>query len=372
MNNIVVVAFITGLTAGGLSCFAVQGGLLSGSIAQKVEATARARDGSAAFRKKKKKPAAIKIRPAEMIRPILLFLAAKLLAYTILGFLLGWLGSVFSFSPSVKGFIQLAVGIFLVGNALRMLNVHPIFRYFSFEPPSRLTRYIRQVSKQDNNWLTPIFLGALTVLIPCGVTQSMMAVAIGTGSPWLGAVIMLAFVLGTSPTFAGISWLVTSLSGIFQKYFYRIVAVFVLLLGLYTMNGGLSLVGSPVTLAKILRAFQSDQLASAYSYNGTGSDINAAGSSVPTVGGNVAQINVLTSGYSPNNLLLPANQPIELHLVTNKTISCTRAFVIPAMNIQEILPATGEKIVNIPAQAAGTTLDFMCSMGMYTGLIQFK
>ncbi len=39
MNNLVLVAFLTGLTAGGLSCFAVQGGLLTGSIAQQVETT---------------------------------------------------------------------------------------------------------------------------------------------------------------------------------------------------------------------------------------------------------------------------------------------------------------------------------------------
>jgi sulfite exporter TauE/SafE len=372
MNNIVVVAFITGLTAGGLSCFAVQGGLLSGSIAQRVEATSRERDRGAATRKKKKRHSDVKTRPAEMIQPIMLFMAAKLLAYTMLGFLLGWSGSMFSFSPTVKGFIQLAVGVFLVGNALRMLNVHPVFRYFSFEPPSWLTRYIRQVSKQDNTWLTPLFLGALTVLIPCGVTQSMMAVAIGTGSPWLGAVIMFAFILGTSPTFIGISWLVTSLSGVFQKYFNKIVAVFVLLLGLYAMRSGLSLAGSPVTLAKILRTFQPDQIASVYSSDGPSSNVSAAGSSVPLEGGNVAKINATNIGYSPYNLILPANQLIELHLVTNKTIACTRAFVIPAMNIQEILPATGERIVNIPAQAAGTTMDFMCSMGMYTGLIEFK
>ncbi len=32
------------------------------------------------------------------------------------------------------------------------------------------------------------FPGALTVLIPCGVTQAMMAVALATGNPLQGAV----------------------------------------------------------------------------------------------------------------------------------------------------------------------------------------
>ena len=33
----IVLAFITGLTTGGLSCLAVQGGLLAGSIASEIE-----------------------------------------------------------------------------------------------------------------------------------------------------------------------------------------------------------------------------------------------------------------------------------------------------------------------------------------------
>ncbi|MGB3217969.1 MAG: hypothetical protein WBV59_02345 [Anaerolineae bacterium] len=33
----IILAFITGLTTGGLSCLAVQGGLLAGSIASEVE-----------------------------------------------------------------------------------------------------------------------------------------------------------------------------------------------------------------------------------------------------------------------------------------------------------------------------------------------
>ena len=62
----------------------------------------------------------------------------------------------------------------MIGNALRMFNVHPIFRYFSVEPPKFITRYIRRTAKGTDT-ATPLFLGALTVFIPCGVTQAMMA-----------------------------------------------------------------------------------------------------------------------------------------------------------------------------------------------------
>jgi len=381
MENLIFIAFITGLTAGGLSCFAVQGGLLSGSIAQQVEARLRAKGAQPAMQKGR---SGVNLAPqAGMIQPILLFMVAKLVAYTALGFVLGLLGSMFTFSPFMMGLIQLLVAIFLIGNALRMFNVHPIFRYFSFEPPSQVTRYVRRVSKHGARWVTPLFLGALTVLLPCGVTQSIMAVAVGTASPWLGAVIMFAFILGTGPTFVAIAWVATNLGGMFQKYFYNVVTMMVLALGLYTLNGGLTLMGSPISASKLQRTLQGQQAAPAQAAPdpATFSPLPAAGGAgaplgvapaAPSSASNVAQILVENSGYSPETLVLPANQDIELHLVTNNTHSCSRAFVIPALGIQEILPETGEKVVTIPAQASGTSIDFMCSMGMFTGVVQFK
>jgi sulfite exporter TauE/SafE len=50
--------------------------------------------------------------------------------------------------------------------------------------------------------LAPALLGVATVLLPCGVTLSVEALALATGSPWRGAAIMAVFVVGTSPLFA--------------------------------------------------------------------------------------------------------------------------------------------------------------------------
>jgi sulfite exporter TauE/SafE len=365
MENVILVAFITGLTAGGLSCYAVQGGLLSGTIAQRMETDLPIKENSAAPRRKNAQPAHKGLQ-AGMIQPILQFMAAKLIAYTILGFFLGWIGSLFTFSPMLQGAIQLAIGIFLMGNALRMLNVHPIFRYFSFEPPSQFTRHIRRVSKQDD-WITPVYLGALTVLIPCGVTQSMMAVAIVSGDPALGAAIMFAFVLGTSPAFIGVSWLATSLGSLFQRYFYRVVAVIVLVMGLVGVNAGLTLMGSPISASKVAQAFRPEEPVDPV-FEGFSSN----SSERVIVSGDQVRINVVNEGYSPNHITLPADQSIEVRLVTENTYSCARAFVIPELDVMEMLPETGETVIKIPAQKSGKKMDFMCSMGMYTGIFEFK
>jgi len=73
----------------------------------------------------------------------------------------------------------------------------------------------------------------------------------------------------------------------------------------------------------------------------------------------------LGGGYEPTLLPARANEPVRLNLVTENMYSCTRAFVIPALGIQQILPATGTVTLDLPPQPPGTVLRFTCSMGMY-------
>jgi sulfite exporter TauE/SafE len=258
----------------------------------------------------------------------------------------------------IRAMLMIAIGIFMIGNALRMFNVHPFFRYFSIEPPKFITRYIRRTAKGTDTF-TPLFLGALTVFIPCGITQAMMATALGTGSAVMGAALMFAFILGTSPVFFIIAYLTTELGARLEKFFMRFVATVVLILGLVTMNGGLNLIGSPLSLQNLTRGL-----------------LPPVSQSVPvttpisSAGGLV--LNVENNGYFPQTLRAVANTPIVLNLVTDKTYSCARDFVIPELNFYQLLPESGTVTVDIPAQAAGTKLFFTCSMGMYTGQIVFE
>lgn len=80
---------------------------------------------------------------------------------------------------------------------------------------------------------------------------------------------------------------------------------------------------------------------------------------------------VENNGYSPRRLNALAGESIQLNLVTEKTFSCSRDFVIPALGIQVLLPDTGTVPGDIPAQEPGTIMRFTCSMGMYTGEIYF-
>lgn len=349
-----MVAFITGITTGGLSCLAVQGGLLASSLAHQIE---QDYVGQAAGKKQKQKTA---VRTNSAL-PIFLFLIAKLVAYTLLGALLGWLGSYLTLSPMTRAMLLIAIGIFMIGNALRMFNVHPIFRYFSIEPPKFITRYIRRTAKGTDT-ATPLFLGALTVFIPCGVTQAMMATALGTGSAALGAALMFAFILGTGPVFFIIAYLTTELGAKLEKFFMRFVAVVLLILGFVTLDGGLNVLGSPLSFQNLTRNLLPSNSTSA----------SATDSPQLSASEGELILKVENSGYFPTTLKAPADKALTLNLVTNETYSCARDFVIPALNYYELLPDTGTVQVNIPAQKAGSTLFFTCSMGMYTGQIVFE
>jgi sulfite exporter TauE/SafE len=423
-----IVPFITGLTTGGLSCLAVQGGLLASSIAHEVEQSVR--DQPTKARKAQPKDAArlaanhaVQTQPkartraqkaggppanstelrhmavrlerntdtlhAHAARPIILFLVAKLIAYTVLGFFLGLLGSVLQLSAMTRAVLQAAIGVFMVGTALRMFKVHPIFRYFALEPPSFVTRYIRRKAKGEASEVTPLFLGALTVLIPCGVTQAMMAVAMGTGSAVAGATTMFAFILGTSPVFFVVAYLATRLGSRLEASFMRLVAIVVLVLGLISVDAGLTLAGWPYSFSNLRLALastapeqsqvqdvslaQNEVVYGQGKYLGPPSPGNGTTETGATSSGSatIVTINVANRGYTPRQLHARPNQPLQLALVTNNTGGCARAFVVPALGIQKVLPTTGTTTIDVPAQKPGSKLYFSCSMGMYSGVIIF-
>jgi uncharacterized protein len=376
----ILLAFVTGLTTGGLSCLAVQGGLLASSLASQIEKDLQVPNIK---RGRKKVGRAMRQPQNTLVQPILAFLTSKLIAYTLLGFLLGLAGQMFQLTAFTRAFLQVAIGIFMLGSALRLLNVHPIFRYFAFEPPAFLRRFIRKKAAQsDSSLAAPIFLGFLTVLIPCGITQAMMAVALSTANPIQGAALMFAFTLGTSPVFFAVAYFTTRLGARLERHFMRFVAVIMLVLGLFAIDTGLTLAGSPVSITRWVNdtaARQENGLPGGPAASASGFELLSPGPELPGLAADeyagdetVLTIHVKNSGYDPSVVQAPSGVPVRLRLLSKDVYSCSLAFVIPSLKFQQFLETTGEVWVDIPAQAAGTKMPFSCSMGMYTGVILFN
>ena len=340
MNQFITV-FLTGLLAGGLSCAAVQGGLLAATIAQR---------GEEHLKEKAIKGNAL---------PIIAFLIAKLVAYTALGFLLGWFGSLFQLSLVLKVAMQVIVAIFMIGSALSILNVHPIFRYFIIQPPKFITRLVRKESKSADIF-APAILGAFTILIPCGTTQAMMALSIVSGSPITGAIILFAFVLGTSPIFFLLGYFATKLGDFFQEKFMKIMAFGVIILAIFNLNNAVALSGSKYTIENFSKS--------------AWCAVSFCDNTEELLGANVKpatdlNIEISSAGYTPNELTAKAGADIKLHLKNDGGGGCAQAFTIPSLGVQKVVSIGQTDTVVFKAPNEKTDIAFMCSMGMYRGVI---
>jgi plastocyanin domain-containing protein len=128
------------------------------------------------------------------------------------------------------------------------------------------------------------------------------------------------------------------------------------------MNSGLNLLGSPLSVQNLSRNLIP-------SSSGTTAETDSA---QPLAANGEVALQVQNSGYFPRTIKASAGKDLTLNLITNKTYSCSRDFVIPALNYYQLLPDTGTVQVRIPPQEKGSTLYFTCSMGMYTGRIVFE
>ncbi len=330
--NLIWVAFLTGLTTGGISCLAVQGGLLASSIA-----SVRGEDDTTG-----------------RWQYVAVFLAAKLLAYILLGYLLGMLGSSLMLSPKILGSLQIAVGLYMLATAARLLDLHPIFRYAVIQPPRWAYRLLRNQSK-NASLFGPALLGLFTVLMPCGVTQATMAVAVASGSPLMGAAIMGAFVLGTSPLFFALGASLVKL--LERRVFAYVAASVVVIFALLSINGGMGLRGSFYTWDNLVAAatLDPDQLAG-----------KAHLAAVDANGTQEVTIDVTDRGYTASATTLRRNIPVRLTLAANGAKGCARAFTIPDLNISKVLQENDKEVIEFTPKKEGR-LAFACSMGMFTG-----
>lgn len=333
------VIFLTGLTVGGLTCLAVQGGLLASVIAAREEEEVEKGVN-------KKNP----------IFPTLAFLVTKLIAYTVLGFLLGAFGSAVGISQTTQIIMQLVAGLYMIIIALNLLDVHPIFRYAVIQPPKFLTKRIRNQSK-SKDLFAPALLGAMTIFIPCGTTLAMEALAISSANPFVGAAIMATFVLGTTPLFFGLGWITSVLGDNFRGRFLKIAAIALIYLGITSINGALVAWDSPLSIQSITKSIQ----------NSSPKTQEKLYSEAPTT--QKAQIDVTARGYSPTLIRVKKGEPVTLTLVGKDAYSCASAFRIPSLGISKNLQPNETYTFSFTPKEAGR-IAFTCSMGMYSGVIE--
>ena len=108
----------------------------------------------------------------------------RVISYTLLGGIIGALGSVFSVSMKMQGVIQLIAALFMIVAGLNMFGIK-LFKGVNISIPFMK----KNCSKSSKN---PFIVGLLNGFMPCGPLQTMQLYALGTGSFIMGALSMFA------------------------------------------------------------------------------------------------------------------------------------------------------------------------------------
>lgn len=354
MNLMAVLA--TGLLAGGVSCSAVQGGLLTGLVARQHKA---AETVPAARGDDREAPSEYapgwRTRLADDLTPVGGFLAGKLVSHTLMGALLGGVGTALQLSAQGRAWAQLVAGALIICFGLAQLEVGP-FKGFVITPPASWLRAVRGRARSQAAF-APVILGFATLLIPCGVTLSVMALALTSGS-WLnGAATMAVFVIGTSPLFTLIGYAAQKAVTTWKSRLSLATGVILLAMGLYTLNGGLTILGSPLA---------AKNLATTLGVSAPAADAKTVATA--TDGTQTAVITVAPGGYSPGNVLVQAGVPTKLVFRSDSAAGCERALVIRSLGVEQVLPEDGDTVIDAGTLKSGT-IEYSCAMGMYSGQI---
>ncbi len=358
--------FLFGVLAGCSSCAALVGGMVLSLSRQWLEAF----PGDAPWRRK--------------AEPHLLFNAGRLLSYALLGAALGSLGSLLRLSELVSSVVVLLVAVLMLVLGLQMLGIPPFSRV-QLALPASLTRHISREQRFAHRSV-PFILGALTFFLPCGFTLTAQSLALLSGSPLHGGLIMLVFALGTLPMLLaiGLSSMRLLQAGRIAPLFSRVAGLLVIFFTLWTVSARLTVMG--VAFPSISRAATSvaasplapsalgaqvQQQADASSQNGAASSGAPEQQLPPIVDGvQVVKMVASSSGYEPRTFAVRVGIPVRWEVTDQGTSGCTNAIIAPAMFSGRIQLHQGQTSVKEFTPKQVGTFRYSCWMGMVTGKIQ--
>lgn len=179
------------------------------------------------------------------LKPSLLYNGGRVSSYTVIGGIVGALGSLVSFPGRMKGIVAIVSGIFMIIMGINMLNIFPWLKRLN----PRMPKKFRNLVDNDNGKHGPFYVGLLNGLMPCGPLQAMQIYALGTGSLYRGALSMFFFSMGTVPLMFGFGAVASMLSKKFNHRMMKASAILVIILGIVMTGRGFNLSGMSIAFA---------------------------------------------------------------------------------------------------------------------------
>lgn len=278
--------------------------------------------------------------------PSIIYNAGRVLSYTIIGGILGSAGffangtGKFEISIFLQSALKITAGIFMTIMGAKMLNLFHFLRKFSIRLPKFLSDkiFLTRMNKKS-----PLFIGLLNGLMPCGPLQAMWLIAFTSCNPLTGALSMLMFALGTLPLMLGLSSIISALGKKFSNFIMTSGAVLVTVMGLLMISQGINLSG----------IFQE----------------KASNSQEVKINAGLQKVNsTLSSGRYPD-IEVKAGTPVEwtINAPKGSINGCNYKFMIPEYGIEHTFK-TGENIIEFTPTRSGTFY-YHCWMGMIRGKI---
>ncbi len=326
--------FLFGILAGISSCAALVGGIVLSMSKQWLE-----------------------IYPNKTIfqrfQPHLFFNFGRLLSYAAFGVILGLIGNAFQISAFLSSMLIFIISGLMVLLGLQMLGIKKLQK-FQITMPKFITRYVANESNFKGYFLPPV-LGALTFFLPCGFTLTVQALAIASGNPIQGGLILFFFALGTLPSLLFIGF---SSSSIFTKphlsnIFLKTAGFLVLFFALFNLNAQFNLLGLP-SLSDL----------------SGGKTLNQNKTNILAGGKQIIEMEASSYSYSPNYFKVKVNTPVRWE-ITDKGISgCTNAIISPGLFPGQISLNPGKTSIKEFTPTKTGKYKFSCWMGMVSGIIE--
>jgi len=171
----------------------------------------------------------------------------RVTTYTILGAIIGTIGSVIAFTPTTKGVLFVITGVLMVLAGLSLVGNIKFLNSAEWSV-SKYPWYQKSFKKLINSQSYGSFylLGMLNGIIPCGLVYSFAIFAASTASPLGGALVMATFGLATIPALFFLAFLTKFLQkGNLRNIMMKLAALLVILYGVMTLYKGYNFIAHP-------------------------------------------------------------------------------------------------------------------------------
>jgi len=286
-------------------------------------------------------------RKTNNIKQAVYFSSGRIIFYAIFGFIAGLIGSVIITNFKFGSGLTLLAAAFMILLGLDMLKIVSFASIIPYGVSSNVFRKLENRLIKDPH-KSAFFLGMITYFLPCGFTQAIQVYALGLASPWQSALTMAVFALGTAPAILIIGSLRNLLKSTFYQYFMKVVAVGVLILGLYYVTNFLSIYGINLGFNQVS--------------NGNSSSVKIEN------GKQIINMDVVSGGYVPNQFTIKKSVPVKWIINGKNVFGCQGYFVVPSLGVSKALNEDENLIEFTPTETG--FINFSCGMGMYRGRIE--